>query len=89
MTAKELSMEKEWGNLIRDNLRMARRNAGYSQEKAAKILGFAKSTIGQIETGRGHFPSFYLFFLLCELYGVTPEEMFRGRIEPLPKDEKN
>ena len=72
----------EWSDLIHDNLRMARRNAGYSQEKTADILGFAKSSIGQVEAGRQHFPSFYLFFLLCELYGVSPEEMFRGRIEP-------
>ena len=72
----------EWSDLIHDNLRMARRNAGYSQEKAADILGFAQSTIGQVEADRQHFPSFYLFFLLCELYGVSPEEMFRGRIEP-------
>lgn len=64
-------------------------NAGYSQEKAADILGFAKSTIGQVEAGRQHFPSFYLFFLLCELYGVTPEDMFRGRIEPKLSVEKN
>ena len=78
----QMGKDKEWGNLLRDNLRMARRNAGYSQEKAADILGFAHSTIGQVEAGRCHFPSFYLFFLLCELYGVTPEEMFRGRIEP-------
>lgn len=78
----------EWEDLIHDNLRMARRNAGYSQEKAADILGFAQSTIGQIEAGRRHFPSFYLFFLLCELYGVTPEEMFHGRIEPKLSVEK-
>lgn len=79
----------EWVGLIHDNLRMARRNAGYSQEKAADILGFAKSTIGQVEAGRQHFPSFYLFFLLCELYGVSPEDMFRGRIEPKLSVEKN
>lgn len=79
----------EWGELIHDNLRMARRNVGYSQEKAADILGFGKSTIGQIEAGRRHFPSFYLFFLLCELYGVTPEEMFHGRIEPKLSVKKN
>lgn len=28
------------------------------------------------------------FFLLCELYGVSPEEMFRGRIEPKLSVEK-
>lgn len=78
----------EWVGLIHDNLRMARRNAGYSQEKAADILGFAQSTIGQVEAGRRRFPSFYLFFLLCELYGVSPEEMFRGRIEPKLSVEK-
>lgn len=78
----------EWVDLIHDNLRMARRNSGYSQEKAADILGFAKSTIGRIEAGRRHFPSFYLFFLLCELYRVTPEEMFHGRIEPKLSVEK-
>lgn len=84
-----MGKNKEWGNLLRDNLRMARRNKGYSQKKVADILGFAQGTIGQIEAGGHHFPSFYLFFLLCELYGVTPEEMFRGRIAPKLSVEKN
>lgn len=72
----------EWVDLIHDNLRMARRNAGYTQKEASRILGYSCSAIGNLEGGRMIFPRFAFFFKMCELYGGTPEEMFSGRIEP-------
>lgn len=86
---KRVEKTKEWGDLIRDNLRMARRNAGYTQKEASRILGYSCSAIGNLEGGRKIFPRFAFFFKMCELYGVTPEEMFHGRTEPKKREEKN
>lgn len=63
--------------MLLDNLRTARRNAGLTQKESAELAGVSISTIGAIEANR-MYPRFKLFFKLCEVYQVSPAEMFGG-----------
>lgn len=67
----------EWGRMLLDNLRTARRNAGLTQKEAGKLSGLGHTTIGAYESYRA-FPRFQQFFKLCEVYQVSPAEMFGG-----------
>lgn len=60
---------------IIDNLRVARLNKGWSQEKVSGLLGVAKSTVGTWEANRG-FPRMETFLKVCELYDIEPSSVF-------------
>lgn len=66
---------KEYKKRLWDNLRVARRNIEMSQNVVAERIGKAKATIGTWESHKG-FPRIETFLMICELYGVKPEDMF-------------
>lgn len=51
-------------------LAAARKNAGYSQKKAAEILDISNTTLCAWENGKS-FPKQPMIEKMCELYGVT------------------
>jgi transcriptional regulator with XRE-family HTH domain len=60
--------------MFRISLRAARVNAGLSQEEAACKLGVSKKTLGNWENGIT-FPSADKINLICELYGVSYDQL--------------
>lgn len=52
------------------SLKAARVNAGYSQKKAAELLGISNKTLCSWENGRT-FPDQPMIEKICALYGVT------------------
>ena len=51
-------------------LSAARVNAGYSQKKAAELLGISNKTLCRWENGKS-FPDQPMIEKICNLYGVT------------------
>ena len=51
-------------------LSAARVNAGYSQKRAAELLGISNKTLCRWENGKS-FPSQPMVEKICNLYGVT------------------
>lgn len=56
------------------SLRAARVNAGYSQKKAAEILGISNKTLCSWENGKT-FPDQPMIEKLCSLYGVSYDQI--------------
>lgn len=52
------------------SLKAARVNAGYSQKKAAELLGISNKTLCSWENGKT-FPDQPMIEKICALYGVT------------------
>ena len=61
-------------NLLKITLAAARKNAGYSQASAAKSLKISNKTLCNWEKGRS-FPNVDKVEAICELYGVTYNEL--------------
>lgn len=55
-------------------LAAARVNAGHTQAKVAELTGYSLSSIGSWEAGRT-FPNQPAIEKLCELYGVTYDQI--------------
>ncbi|HDN19557.1 MAG TPA: ImmA/IrrE family metallo-endopeptidase [Candidatus Acetothermia bacterium] len=55
-------------------LKQAREAAGYTQEQAAKLLGISRSTLADVEVGRGRVDT-VLLRKLAALYGKSPWEL--------------
>lgn len=55
-------------------LKGARANAGYSQKKAAELLGISNKTLSNWETGVA-VPNIQQVMALCELYGRKLDEI--------------
>ena len=64
-------------------LEAARKNAGYTQKEVAEKIGIHNQTVSKYENDSSKIP-FYLMEKLCDLYGVTKDEVFLGK-----KYEKN
>ena len=57
------------------SLRAARVNAGYTQKRAAELVGVNVSTLIKWENGVTY-PTVILFKRLCELYSVSVNDIF-------------
>ena len=55
-----------------------RKEKGLSQEKAAEVLGVTRQTISKWETDQST-PDFDKILPLCELYGISTEELLTGK----------
>lgn len=55
-----------------------RKEKGLSQEKTAEILGVTRQTISKWETDQST-PDFDKILPLCELYGISTEELLTGK----------
>lgn len=73
-------MKRIKNSLLLDNLRTARINKGWTQRQVAEKAGVCGGTIGAMEARRSY-PSFGLFFKLCELYEVEPGKMLSEVLE--------
>ena len=60
--------------MLKLTLEAARVNAGHTQKGAAEILGISNSTLCAWENGRS-FPRADQIVKICELYGVTYEQI--------------
>lgn len=60
---------------MKNNLATLRKEAGYSQEKLAEVLGVSRQTIISIEKGRFD-PSLPLAFSIARTFGRSIEEIF-------------
>ena len=63
--------------MLKITLEAARVNKRLKQGKVAETIGVAVSTLRNWEKGKT-FPSAAQFTKLCELYGVTPDDIFFG-----------
>lgn len=59
----------------RISLKAARVDAGYSQTKAAALVGVGKQTISNWETGKTRIDA-GSFMRLCEVYKISPQDIF-------------
>ena len=66
-------------------LKELRRERGWTQEAFAAQLGISEKTVSKWETGRG-LPDVSLMLPVCELYGITVNELLAG--ERLPSGEQ-
>ena len=57
------------------SLKAARVNAGYSQTKAAALVGVGKQTISNWETGKTRIDA-DSFMRLCGIYETPPQDIF-------------
>lgn len=57
------------------SLKAARVNCNLTQQEAANALGINKETLGNWERGKT-FPTALMFTKLCELYKLSPDEIF-------------
>lgn len=55
--------------MVKITLAAARKNAGYSQKKAAKLLNISNSTLCAWEKGKS-FPKQPMIEKMCGLYGI-------------------
>lgn len=58
-----------------NRLSQLRKEAGFSQEKLAELLGVSRQTIISIEKGRFD-PSLPLAFSIARVFGTTIEDVF-------------
>lgn len=58
-----------------ERMRLARLDAGYSQQQLADAVGATRQTIGLIEVGRYN-PSLKLCTAICKTLGVTLNDLF-------------
>nr|WP_314099848.1 helix-turn-helix transcriptional regulator [uncultured Lachnoanaerobaculum sp.] len=59
-------------------LEAARKNAGYTQKEVAEKIGIHNQTVSKYENDSSKIP-FDLMEKLCNLYGVTKDEVFFGK----------
>lgn len=64
-----------------------RKSKGYTQQEAADLLGVSNKTVSNWETGASS-PDISMLPALAELYGVTCDEIARGRRLPPAEDGK-
>ena len=69
--------KKAAGNVIADNLKRCRKEAGYTQEEAARHLGICRSAYTNYETGRRE-PKVDYLLELAKFYGVRLVRLIEG-----------
>lgn len=73
--------------MVKLTLEAARVNAGYSQKEAAEKLGVSNATLCNWENGKS-FPSVKYVKKICELYGVSYEDIIFYPDNPFKTDSK-
>ena len=68
----------ELSTLVGTNIRLERKERGFTTEVLAEFLGISPAYIGLIERGE-RCPSLETFLRICEFFGERPEEMLRSR----------
>ena len=63
---------------IGEFLAILRKSKGYTQQEAADRLGVSNKTVSSWETGASS-PDISMLPAIAELYGVTCDELLRGR----------
>lgn len=66
-------------NFILDRISQLRTNQGISEYKMSLDLGYSKSYVQSISSGKA-LPSMAEFLYICEYLGVTPKEFFDGDV---------
>ncbi len=61
--------------ILKNNLKKARNEKGFSQEELAKLIGVSRNTISSIETGQFN-PTAKLALILCIALDKKFEELF-------------
>lgn len=64
-------------SLVASNLRRLRCERGVTQNKLAKLAGFARTTIARLEIGSHGNLSVATLFAICDALGVDITEIFR------------
>lgn len=72
---------------INERLLKLRKEKGYSQEELANELNVSRQTISKWETGESN-PDFDKIEPLCNLYGISADELIRGIKSDTLKEEK-
>lgn len=78
--------------MLAENLKKVRKSRGYSQDEVASKLNITRQSLSKWENGRA-FPDVLCLKSLCELYGVSIDEMvkdnniFEVKKEDIPIDE--
>lgn len=62
---------------IAERLKQLRKNAGYSQEQAAEVLGISRQAISKWESGQGN-PDIENIVKMTELYHVSADYILSG-----------
>mgnify|MGYP005970326691 CR=1 FL=1 len=70
---KEMEMESERKS-FGQNLRLARKQEGWTLQKVSELTGIPNQTLSRYETGK-NIPSVYQAYKLASLFGMTIEEM--------------
>ncbi len=74
---------------INEKIYSLRKEKGLSQEELANELNVSRQTVSKWETGESN-PDFDKIVPLCELFGITTEELLRDRkIEGLEEEKPN
>ena len=72
--------DKQYLLKIGDNIRIARKQKGYSQEEFADIAGFSRSYYTEVETGKRNISILNLIKII-EALKVSPNEII-GSLKP-------
>lgn len=72
---------------LAQRLQTLRKNANYSQEQLAELLGISRQAVSKWESGQGK-PEADNIVKLAELYQVSTDHILLGKPEPLGPDSK-
>lgn len=73
---------------IGERLLKLRKSAGLSQEEVANQIGVSRQTISKWETGESN-PDFDKIIPICDLYGITTDELIKGEKGKVEETELN
>ena len=65
----------ETAKIIGKNLKQARKDKGYTQKEVAAKLRMTQQQYSRFETGKFEL-NYDQILILCELYEITPNELF-------------
>lgn len=66
-----------------ERLQAIRHSAGMTQEEFAQQLKVSRQSVSKWESSRGY-PEIEKILYICTQYGVTPDELFRDELPPVP-----
>jgi transcriptional regulator with XRE-family HTH domain len=72
--ARDLGFINEKSLIFGENVRLARKERGFTSDVLAKFLGISTAYVGLIERGERN-PSLETFLRICDFFGESPEIM--------------
>ncbi|HEY0525188.1 MAG TPA: helix-turn-helix transcriptional regulator, partial [Stellaceae bacterium] len=66
------------GEIVARNLRLMRRERGWSQEKLAHLVGVSRNYIGMIER-QGNSPTIAVIEKIAAAFEITPAELLKEK----------